>query len=179
MYVHTHMHLRRNVRIAPQGLWRLRADENFYDVSCLLVHTLFYYVLRTLLATARYRRAVILQWLRFVSTCVYNFIVRRCCPCPPTLPSQGNFAAVVVELCNCANCSVHKLKKSKCTAATRDTAQQDDNSSPKHSYMCTHVHTNVQESTCITGVTAKSSSARNESVTVINFYNGKELRATM
>lgn len=36
----------------------------------------------------------------------------------------------------------------------------------------------VQESTCITRVTAKSSSARNESVTVINFYNGSELRAT-
>lgn len=98
---------------------------------------------------------------------------------PPPRSSQGNFAAVVVELCNCANCSVHKLKKSKCTAASRDTAQKDDNSSHKHTYMCTHVHTYVQESTCITGVTAKSSSARNESVTVINFYNGKELRATM
>lgn len=106
-------------------------------------------------------------------------------PLPPQTPlsSQGNFAAVVVELCNCANCSVHKLKKSKCTAASRDTAQQDDNSSHKHTnkhtYKCTHVHTYVLESTCITGVTAKSSSARNESVTVINFYNGKELRATM
>lgn len=104
-------------------------------------------------------------------------------PSPPPLSSQGNFAAVVVELCNCANCSVQKLKKSKCTAASRDTAQKDDNSSHKHTNIrmctCAYICMYVQESTCITGVTAKSSSARNESVTVINFYNGKELRATM
>lgn len=106
-------------------------------------------------------------------------------PVPP-LSSQGNFVAVAVELCNCANCSVHKLKKSKCTAATRDTTQKDDKSSDRqthrhtyvHMYICTYIHMYVQESTCVTRVTAKSSSARNESVTVINFYNGSELRAT-
>lgn len=61
-------------------------------------------------------------------------------PVPP-LSLQGNFVAVAVELCNCANCSVHKLKKSKCTAATRDTTRRTTN-------LAKDTHTDIRMYTC-------------------------------
>lgn len=66
------------------------------------------------------------------------------------------------------------------SGTSRHSAEQDDNSRHIHTHICMHtcayiraaIHLHYDE------VTAKSSSARNESVTVINFNNGCESRAT-
>lgn len=89
-------------------------------------------------------------------------------------PSQSNFAIVRIALCT----NLKSRNAQRQTQRRRTTNLATYRHTDIRMYTCTYVHMYVQESTCITRVTAKSSSARNESVTVINFYNGSELRAT-